>query len=184
MVDVLSLDRNTILFFGNDLVTLLVKNPGPPPTSHCTGRLTHLRSCGRPPRVSMPRDTRSWAIYACHVNAFCDLGVYRPRWVVQSFYWRIGLDTSVHRWTHAYLLCQALTSMRHAVRWPVLSLPLTNAPGVVVGVLVSDRYPLPLGATPSFCCSRTALAAAPIWVLLQLRSSPPKARPTSPSPAI
>ena len=141
--DAINLARKTHLHCSDDDVTLLVMRPADPRTSKITQHPTRLPSAGHP-RVYVPRDMRPWVLRACHVSASCHLGVHRTLRMVERFYWWVGVDSSVRWWVRSCLVCQARKTSRQTVRWPVLTMPLPNAPGIVVGV---DFFgPLPLTA--------------------------------------
>ena len=58
------------------------------------------------------------------------------------FFWWIGMDISTRWWLRRCLKCQARKTSRQTIRWPILSIPLSNGPGIVVSV---DYFgPLPI----------------------------------------
>ena len=58
------------------------------------------------------------------------------------FYWWIGKDVSASWWIRHCLHCQTRKTNRHAIRWPTLSFPIPNGPGINVSI---DYFgPLPL----------------------------------------
>ena len=60
------------------------------------------------------------------------------------FYWWIGVSICTRWWLPRCLKCQARKTSRLTVRWPVISMPLPEGPGVAVSV----DYVGPLPVTP------------------------------------
>ena len=62
--------------------------------------------------------------------------------MLMRFFWWVGMDASTRWWLRKCLKCQARKTSRQTIRWPTLSLPLPNGPGILVSV---DYFgPLPL----------------------------------------
>jgi len=62
--------------------------------------------------------------------------------MLARFFWWVGMDVSARWWIRRCLKCQARKTSRQTIRWPTLSLPLPNSPGITVSV---DYFgPLPL----------------------------------------
>ena len=87
---------------------------------------------------------RPWVLHTCHSTTSCHLGVARTLAMLRRFYWWIGMDICTRWWLRRCLKCQARKTSRHTIRWPTLSLPLPNGPGI----LVSVDYFGPLPITP------------------------------------
>ena len=77
---------------------------------------------------------RPWIILAYHANASCHLGVARTLSMLEHIYCWIGMSICTRWWLRHCLQCQAQTSSRQTVRWPIISLPLLSGTGVAVSV--------------------------------------------------
>ena len=85
---------------------------------------------------------RLWVLNTCHADTSLHLGVTRTVRTLARFYWSIGMDISACSLIRRCLHCQARKNSRQTTRWPTLSLPLPNGPGITVSV---DYFgPLPL----------------------------------------
>ena len=60
------------------------------------------------------------------------------------FFWWTGMDISIRWWFRPCLTCQARKTSRQTIRWPIISPPVPNGPGI----LVSVDYVGPLPITP------------------------------------
>ena len=126
--DVLALAAKSTLHRTDDDTALLVQRPpNPPPTT---------------PRIYVPRLMRPWVLQTCHATTSLHLGVTRTVRMMARFFWWVGMDVSARWWIRRCLMCQARKTSRQTIRWPILSLPLPNGPGITVSV---DYFgPLPL----------------------------------------
>lgn len=87
---------------------------------------------------------RPWILRACHVNASYHLGVHLAFRTVECFYCLVDMNRSIRWWARACLVYQALKTPSQTIRWPVLTMPVPNAPSLVIRV---DFFgPLPLTA--------------------------------------
>ena len=85
---------------------------------------------------------RPWVLHTCHATTSLHLGVTRTVRMLARFFWWVGMDVSARWWIRRCLKCQARKTSRQTIRWPTLSLPLPNSPGITVSV---DYFgPLPL----------------------------------------
>ena len=62
--------------------------------------------------------------------------------MLMRFFWWIGMDISTRWWLRRCLKCQGRKTSCRTVRWPILSLPLPNGPGIFVSVDYFERVPL------------------------------------------
>ena len=134
------------LFTDDDGVTLLVRKltpPRPPHPDRPGGRAARLLN-DEPTRIYVPLLTRPWIMHACHADASCHLGVTRTLQMLERFFWWVGMEVCTRWWVRHCLKCQARKTTRQTVRWPILSLPLPNGPGISVSV----DYFGPLAVTP------------------------------------
>ena len=137
--DVLALAAKGRLHRTDDETALLVQRPStsqtgtslPPPEPYS-------------PRVYVLMLIRPWVLNTCHADASLHLGVTRTVRMLARFYWWIGMDVSARWWIRRCFHCQARKNSRHTIRWPTLSLPLPNGPGITVSV----DYFAPLPLTP------------------------------------
>ena len=87
--------------------------------------------------------------------------------MLMPFFWWIGMNISTRWCLRRCLKCQARKTSRQPIRWPTLSLPVPNGPGILVRVDYFGPLPLTPRAevtlTSSF--SPTASAAAPTCTL-------------------
>ena len=85
---------------------------------------------------------RPWVLHACHATTSYQLGVSRTVSMRTRFFWWIGMDVSARRWIHRCIKSQARKTSSQTIRWPTLSLPFPNGPGITVSV---DYFgPIPL----------------------------------------
>ena len=83
-------------------------------------------------------------MHACHADVSCHLGVTRTLKMLERFYWWVGMEVCTKWWVRRCLKCQARKTSRQTVRWPTLTIPLPNGPGISVSV---DYFgPLPITA--------------------------------------
>ena len=62
--------------------------------------------------------------------------------MLERFYWWIGMNVCARWWLRHCLMCQARKTPRLTVRWPIISMPLPDGPGVAISV---DYFgPLPV----------------------------------------
>ena len=135
--NVLALAAKGRLHRTDDETALLVQRP---PTSQPGNSLPPPASFL--PRVYVPMLMRPWVLNTCHADTSLHLGDTRTVRLLARFYWWIGIDVSARGWIRRCLHCQARKASRQTVRWPTLSLPLPNGPGITVSV---DYFgPLPL----------------------------------------
>ena len=73
-------------------------------------------------------------MHACHAETSCHLGVTRTLKVLEGFYWCVGVEVCTKWWVKCCLKCQAQKPSRQTIRWPTLSVPLPNSPGISVSV--------------------------------------------------
>ncbi len=135
--DVLALGAKSKLHRTDDNTALLVLQPPnhPPGNNPPSSALPS-------PRVYVPMLMRPWVLQTCHATTSLHLGVTRTVRMLARFYWWVGMDASARWWIRRCLTCQARKTSRQTIRWPILSLPLPNGPGIAVSV---DYFgPLPL----------------------------------------
>ena len=90
----------------------------------------------------VPLPMRPWVMKACHSTGFYHLGIPRTLRMLERFHWSIGTSMWTRWWLRHCLNCQARKISRLTVRWPVISMPLPEGPGIVVSV---DYFaPLPV----------------------------------------
>ena len=77
---------------------------------------------------------RPWVLNKCHADTSLHLGVTRTVRMLARFIRWISMDVSARWWISRCLHCQPHKSSRHAIHWPILSLPLLNGPGITVSV--------------------------------------------------
>ena len=94
-----------------------------PPTPACPdkpgGRAARLLH-DEPTRTNVALLMRQWIVHAFHANASCHLSAARTRFMLQRFYWWMGMDICTRWWFRRCLQCQVRTSSRQTVRWPIL----------------------------------------------------------------
>ena len=83
-------------------------------------------------------------MHACHADVSCHLGVTRTLKMLERFYWLVGMEACNKWWVRRCLKCKARKTSRQTIRWPTLSIPLPNSPGISVSI---DYFgPLPITA--------------------------------------
>ena len=115
--------------------TLMVRKP----ITNALMPATHSSRRSRVPlddpiRIYVPHLARPWIMHACHADASCHLGVTRTLKMLERFYWWIGMEVCTKWWVRRCLKCQARETSRQTIRWPTLSIPLPNGPGISVSV--------------------------------------------------
>ena len=145
ITDIADLATKGHILQGDHNSTLLVRKP-------ITDALTPTALSGHrrrvplddPIRIYVPHLARPWIMHACHADVFCHLGVTRTLKMLERFYWWVGMEVCTKWWVRCCLKCQARNTSRQTVRWPTLSIPLPNGPGISVSV---DYFgPLPIRA--------------------------------------
>ena len=96
------------------------------PTGH-PGQYERLLG-DEPVRTYVPLRLRPWAMDCAHKEAV-HLGEKVTLRLLHRFYWWIGMAESIKWWIRRCYTCQARTSTRLTVRWPLISLPLPTRPG-------------------------------------------------------
>ena len=131
----------------NDDIVLLVCSPTLPPTRsdkpNSVGRPACLLN-DEPVRIYIPLLMRPGIMQACHSKAACHLGTTHTLRMLERFYWWVGVIVCTPRWLRPYLKGKARKTPRLNVRWPIISMPLPERPGVAVSV----DYFSPLPITP------------------------------------
>ena len=130
----------------DDGTVLLVRQPTPQPppdSQRPVGRAACLLN-DEPIRIYVLLLMRPWVMQACHSTASCHLGTTRTLRMLERFYWWIGMNICTRWWLRHCLKCQARKTSRLTVRWPVISMPLPEGPGIAVSV----DYFGPLPVTP------------------------------------
>ena len=91
-----------------------------------------------------------------------------------------AVDTECNRWwlCHCFT-CQAPKTPWLTVRWPIISMPLPEGPGVTVSVDYFGPFRSHHETTPSCCCSRIASVVGPTCSPLLPLSSPRRVQLTS-----
>ena len=130
----------------DDGTVLLVRQPTPQPrpdSQRPVGRAACLLN-DEPILLYVLLLMRPWVVQAFHSTASCHLGTTRTLRMPERFYWWIGMSIYTRWWLHHCLKCQARKTSRLTVRWPVISMPLPEGPGIAVSV----DYFSPLSVTP------------------------------------
>ena len=143
--DILDLNAKDWLIQGDHDTILLVRGPAAV-ASRPVGLPARLRRApfNDPVRIYVPLLVRPWIMHACHADASCHLGVTRTLKMFERFYRWVGMKACTKWWVRRCLKCQARKTSRQTVRWPILSIPLPNSPGVTASV---DHFgPLPITA--------------------------------------
>ena len=138
---VVALASNTCLHTTDDGTTLLVRKFAPLLIGSSGGRNTRL-PFSKTPRTYVPMLVRPWVPQACRANAFFHLGTARTLRMLEPFHWWIGMGLSVRWWLRHRFICQARKTSLQTYRWPTLTLPLPNGPGIVVSVEVFGPLPV------------------------------------------
>ena len=142
------------------------------------GRAARLRS-DEPVCIYVPLLMRPWIMQACHSMASCHLGTTRTLRMLERFIWWIGMNVCTRWWLRHCLKCQARKNLRLTVRWPIISMPLPEGPGVAVAVDYFGPFRSHHEATPTSCCSPIASVVGPTCSPSQPLSSPRRVQPIS-----
>ena len=130
-----------------DGIFLLARNPTPPLTTSDEPSPVGRAACllnDEPIRIYVPLLMRPWIMQACHSTASCHLGTTRTLRILERFYWWIGMNVCTRWWLRHCLKRQARKTPRLTDRWPTISMPLPEGPGVAISV----DYFGPLPVTP------------------------------------
>ena len=130
----------------DDDIVPLVRNPTLPSTSSDKPNSVERAACllnDEPVRIHVPLLMRPSIMQACHSTASCHLGTRTLRLPERSRWW-IGMNVCTRWWLRHCLKFQARKTPRLTVRWPIISMPLPEDPGVAVSV----DYFGPLPVTP------------------------------------
>ena len=145
IADIIDLAAKGRQLQGDDDTTLLVRKPitaASTPDGHSGRRIRH--SYDDSIRIYVPLLARPCIMHACHAEVSCHLGVKRTLKMLERFYWWVGMEACTKWWVRRCLKCQARKTSRQTIRWPTLSIPLSNSPGISVSV---DYFgPLPITA--------------------------------------
>ena len=105
-----------------------------------------------PIRIYVPLLMRPWIMQTCHLTVSCHLGTTRTLRMLERFYWWIGTNVCTRWWLRHCLKCQVRKTPRLTVRWPIISMPLPEGPGVAISV---DYFgPLPVTPRGNTCILR------------------------------
>ena len=150
ITDIADLAARGRLLQGDHDSTLLVRKP----ITNALMPATHSSRRSRAPlddpiRIYVPHLARPWIMHAYHADASCHLGVTRTLETLERFYWWIDMEVYTKWWVRRCLKCPARKTSRQTIRWPTLSIPLPNGPGISVSV---DYFgPLPITARGNSC---------------------------------
>ena len=134
ITDIADLAAKGRLLQGDHDSTLLVRKP-------ISGHRSRV-PFDDPIGIYVPHLARPWIMHACHADASCHLGVTRTLKMLERFYWWVGIEVCTKWWVRCCLKCQARKTSCQTIRWPTLSIPLPNGPGISVSV---DYFgPLPI----------------------------------------
>ena len=111
-----------------------------------------------PVRTHVPLLMHPWVMQACHSTASCHLGTTRTLRRLERFYWWIGMTICTRWWLRHCLKCQSRKTSRLTVRWPIISMPLPEGPGIATSV---DHSRSRLEVTPTSCSSPIVSAVEP-----------------------
>ena len=76
---------------------------------------------------------------SCHGS--CYPGTTRTLHMLEQYFFWVGMNVCTRWWLRHYLNCQARKPPRLTVRWPIISMPLPEIPGVAVSVDYSGLLP-------------------------------------------
>ena len=145
IADIIDLASKGRLLRGDDDTTLLVRKPitdASAPDGHSGRRVR--QPFDDPIRIYVPLLARPWIMHACHADVSCHFGVTRTLKMLERFYFWVGMEACTKWWVRRCLECQARKTSCQTIRWPTLSIPLPNSPGISVSV---DFFgPLPITA--------------------------------------
>ena len=147
LLDIQELAGKGRLHTTDDDIVLLVRNPTPPLTMSAepssVGRVACLLN-DEPTRIYVPLLMHPRIMLVCHSTASCHLGTTCTLRMLERFYWWIGMNVCTLWWLRHCLKCQARKTPRLTVRWPIISMPLPDGPGIAISV----DYFGPLPVTP------------------------------------
>ena len=131
----------------DDDIVLLVRNRTLPPTSSDKPNYVGQAACllnDEPVRLYVALLMRPWIMQACDSTASCHLGTTRTLRMLGRLFWWIGMSVCI-RWRLRYCLrCQERKTPWRPARWPIITMPLPEGPGIAVSV---DCFG-PLSVTP------------------------------------
>ena len=90
----------------------------------------------------VPLLMRPWIMQAYHSKASCHLSTTRTLRMLEHFLRWIGMNVCTRTWRPHCLKCQARKTPRLTVRWPIISMPLPECPGVAVRVHYFGLFPV------------------------------------------
>ena len=165
----------------DDDIVLLVRTPKTLPLTSSNkpnpvGRAACLLN-DEPVRIYVSLLMKPWIIQACHSTAFCHLGTTRTLRMRERFYWWIGMIVCTRWWLCHCLKCQERKTPRLTVRWPIITMPLPEGPGVAVRVdyfgntyilLLTDCFSLRADMLPVTATEFTVEVTANILVNLYI----------------
>ena len=131
----------------DDDIVLLVRSPTLPPTKSDNSNSVRRPACllnDEPVHINIPLLIRLWIMQACHSRASCQLGTTRTLRMLERFCWWFMMNVCTRWWLRQCLRCQARKTPWLTIRWPIISMPLPEDPGVAVSV----DYFGPLPVTP------------------------------------
>ena len=105
----------------------------PSDSQHLVGRAAYLLN-DEPIHIYAPLLMRPSVMQACHPKASCHLGTTRTHRMLERFYWWIDMRICTRWWLRHCLNGQARHTSRLTVRWPVISMPFPEGPGIAVSV--------------------------------------------------
>ena len=137
-----------------------------------------------PIRIYVPLLMRPSVMQASHSSVSCYLGTTRTLRMLGHFYWWVGMSICTRWWLRHCLKCQARKTSRLSVRWPVISMPLPEGPGIAAASITSPPSRSRLEVTPTSCSSPIVSAAEPTCTQSLQSSLPLRARLTFSSAGI
>ena len=135
IADITDLAAKGRLLGGDDDPILLVRKQittDSTPDGHNSHR--RRRPFDDPVCLYVPLLARRWIMHTCHAEASCHLGVTRTLKMLERFYWWVGMEVCTIWWVRRCFKCQVRKTSRQTIRWPTLSVPLPNSPGISVSV--------------------------------------------------
>ena len=166
----------------DDDIVLLVRNPTLLPTRSDKPNYVERAACllnDEPVRVYDFLLRRPWIMQACHSTASCYRGTTRTLRTRELFYWWFGVNVCTRWWLRHCLKCHALKTPWLTVRWPIISSPLPEGPGVAISVDYFGPFRPHHEATPTSCCSPIASVVGPTCSPLLPLISPRRVQPIS-----
>ena len=166
----------------DDDIVLLVRNPTLPPTSSDKPNSVGQAACllnDEPVRIYVPLLMRPWIMRVCHSTVSCHLGTAHTLRILERFYCWIGMNACTRWWLRHCFKCQARKTPRLTVRWPIISMPLPEGPGVAVSVDYFGPFRPHHEATPTSRCLPIASVVGPTCSPSLPLSSPRRVQPIS-----